>query len=218
MKERILNKIKIGEIRYGTLFLMWNEKEKKDILKQRLNIILFNNNKDIINSIRNLDVRFKNTTKVIAFLKKLKEVLKEFYENMQDNIKIINNFEKQINEGMLNLIEKEDIINQIEKFKKIINELDIKYKLKTSIFFTYFFKNKKAKNIIKNEEEIFVEAEENFKQLKLLFEENLVYKIDEPIIIDCYNALKNKSDINIQTELNFLKDYFDLKYIDSLYR
>ena len=217
LKERILNKIKIGEIRYGTLFLMWNEKEKKDILKQRLNIILFNNNKDIINSIKNLDVRFKNTTKVIAFLKKLKEVLKEFYENMQDNIKIINNFEKQINEGMLNLIEKEDIINQIEKLKKIINDLDIKYKLKTSIFFTYFFKNKKAKNIIKNEEEIFVEAEENFKQLKLLFEENWVYKIDEPIIIDCYNALKNKSDINIQKELNFLKDYFDLNYIDSLY-
>ena len=218
LSGQILNKIKKGEIKYKSVFSMWLEKEKKEIIKERLNILLFNNIKDVDDCMKEIDTRFKNIIKATTFIKKLKIVFKEFYEiKHQNDIKTVNDLEKQINEKMLNEIEKEETKATIDKLQKIIPDLDRKYKLKSSIFFTYFFKTKKANNVLKKEDDIFSEVEEDFKKLKSFFEENWFSKIDESIVKECYKALKNKTDKIIQSELRFLKDNFGLKELDNLY-
>ena len=219
VSSKLFDNIKKGEIKVRYFYQIWEEKEKRKLLKQRLNILFLNNSKDADDCIRFLESKFKDLMKINTFLMKLNEVLKEFYENKhRNNISIINSLEKQINEGMINEIENPDIKNKIEQIRQIIPDLDKKYNLKCSIFFTHFLKSQKAKKtVIKNEDEIFIETEYSFNQLKLLFEENWIYKIDEPLINDCYNALKDKSDNNIYSELKLLRDYFDLKAIDDLY-
>ena len=128
----------------------------------------------------------------------------EFYESThQDNIKIISNLEKQINEGKLNEIEKEDTTKDIDMMNKLLPDLEKKYELKLSIFFTSFFRTKKARYILKKEEDIFKETLEDLNKLKSFFEPNWINNIDESIIKECYKALKNQTDENIQNELNF---------------
>jgi hypothetical protein len=58
---------------------------------------------------------------------------------------------------------------------------------------------------------------DELNKLKPFFEENWINKIEELIIKECYKALKNQTDENIQNELKFLRDYFELKKIDDLY-
>ena len=218
LSGQILEKIKKGDIKYNSFYSMWTNKEKKEILKQRLDIILFNNIKDVDDCMKNFDTRFKNIIKIKLYLKKLNEVLKEFYENThQNNIKIITDLDKRINEGMLNEIEKPETKKKIEEINTILPDLEKKSKFKSSIFFTYFYRMKKANNLFKKEDEIFTETEETLKKLKPFFQENWINNIEEAIIKECYKALKNKSDKNVKAELKFLKDYFELKQIDDLY-
>ena len=129
-----------------------------------------------------LDERYKTIIKIIKYLKKLSGVLKEFYQIMyNENIKEISNLENQINVGMLNFIEKEEIKCKIDEITKFFQDFDLdkKAKLKQSKLFIDFFITKKANNSIKKEDELFNETEKDFIQLKSFFEENWINKIDE---------------------------------------
>ena len=216
----ISDKISKGEIKFRELSAMWVEKEKKNMIRERLDILLFNNINDVEKCMKELDERYKKIIKTTIELKKLNAVLKEFYEiTHQNNIKDIGILEKKINEGMLNEIDKKETKESIDKMNSIMPkaDLDKKFKLKKSIFFTHFYKAKKANNILKKEEDIFTETEQDFNKLKPFFEDNWIEKIDEVIIKECYRALKNKSDKNIKEELKFLRDNFNLKEKDDLY-
>ena len=68
--------------------------------------------------------------------------------------------EKEIKAGNLNIIDKEEIKNRINELKNILPDLDKKSKLKNSIFFVYLFRNKKEKDTISKEDDIFKETEE----------------------------------------------------------
>ena len=218
LSGEIMEKIKQGEYRYKSLSSMWIGKEKKELMKERLNIILFNNKEDVEKCLKEFDKRFLKIIQKTTELKKLKIVFKEFYEfTHQENIKLISSLEKRINEGKLNEIEKEDIKNNIDNLKKLVPDLEKKYRLRSSIFFTSFFKTKKARYILKKEEDIFKETLEDLNKLKSFFEPNWINNIDEPIIKECYKALKNQTDENIQNELKFLRKNFELKNIDDLY-
>ena len=53
---------------------MWIEKEKRELMKERLNIILFNNKEDVEKCVKELDKRFLNIIKIVTNLKKLQKV------------------------------------------------------------------------------------------------------------------------------------------------
>ncbi len=210
-----IDKSKNGEISYSGIYPFLVKNEKKDILKERLKILFFNNQGDIDACIKCFEDRFKKITQAIFYVRKLLGVLKEFYEvKHQKNIKMIEDFEKQIKSGKLNEIEKPANKSKFETMHQILPDLDDKCKLKQSQFFLHFFQTRKA-NSIKKEDEIFEEALKDFEKLKGLFEENWINKIDESIVKECYKALKNMKSIKV--ELKRIKDYYKLNNIEDLY-
>ena len=218
--KKILNDFKTGNIKYSLFSSMWSTNDKKNIIKNRINIILYNNANDIEICMKELDDRYKKIMKIIKYLSKLSRVLKEFFPiKHKNNIILLNNLEKQIKGGKLNDIENDEIKSKIDEMHKIIpdDDLDKKAKLKISRFFTSFFNTKKLNNLIKKEDEIFNETEKDFIKLKTLFEDNWINKIDEIIIKDCYKELKNMNDAQILSNLKFLRNYFELKDINDLY-
>ena len=212
---KILDKIKIGDIKYNNFNSMWLAKKK--ILEERLNILFFNNEQDVKSSMKKFEEYFKKFVIVKTLFKKLGEVFKEFYEiTHQNNILKLENLDKEIKAGNLNIIDKDEIKNRVDELKNILPDLDKKYKLKGSIFFVHLFKSKKEKDTISKEDDIFKETEEEFKKLNSLFKENWITEVDESIIKEFYKALKNASDQTILKELTSIKNYFGLNEFDEL--
>ena len=213
--NNFIKKCKEGEMSYSSVSSIRSNKEKKALLKERLSILFFNNQEDVENCLKIFDETFVKINKVLGYIKKLLSVLKEFFEiKHQKNIKMIEIFEKDIKAGKLNEIEKPANKSKLETMKQILPDLDDKFKLKNSKFFTYFFRNKKA-NSLKKEDEIFNETFKDFEKLKAFFEENWINKIDESIVKEIYKASKNMTDLKLQ--LKNIRDRFKLQNIDDLY-
>ena len=211
-----IKKCKDGDISYRALYPLMSNEEKKDLLKKRLNILYFNNQEDIDDCLKTLEEKFMKVKQVDDYIKKLLGVLKEFYrEKYYGEIKIIEEIEKKIELGKLNILEDTQDKNMFDEIHQIFPDLDTKYdKLKQSQFFVHIFRTKKEKSPKKKEDEILNEALKDFEKLKELYEDNWVYKIDELVMNECYNALKTMKDI--RTEINIIKDYFELEDIDEL--
>ena len=83
--------------------------------------------------------------KELAYIKKINGVLKEFYEvSHQDDIKMLEQFDKQIKTGKIKEIDEEENINKQKAIRNILPDLDNKYDLKNSKFFVHLFRNKKS--------------------------------------------------------------------------
>ena len=176
--QKILKYIKKGEIKYNIFNSLWKDEEKRKILKERLNILLFNNEKDINDCIESFKKYIIPIKRTIAYLEKLSKVLKTFYiKSHEDDIKLLDDLEKKIKNGMLNEINKEETKENLEKIKIILPDLDKKYKLLSSCIFLYFFEFKKAADNLRKEDDIFNETEKDFDKLEQLFEENWTTKI-----------------------------------------
>ena len=213
--EKILNKIKIGDIKYNIFNSMWLSKKK--ILEERLNILLFNNEQDVKSSMKIFEEYFRKFVIIKNLFRKLGDVFKEFYENThQNNIIKLETLDKEIKAGNLNIIDKDTIKNRVDELKNIIPDLDKKYKLKSSMFFVHLFRNKKEKDTISKEDDILKETEEEFKKLNSLFKENWITEVDESIIREFYKVLKNASEQTILKELTTIKNYFGLNEFDEL--
>ena len=205
---KILNKIKEGDIKYNLFNSIWLGKKK--ILEERLYILFFENEEDVKSNIKILEDYFKKFVITKSLFKKLVDVLKEFYENTHKiNIQKLEDLHKEIKEGNLNIIDKEEIKNRIDELKYILPDLDKKYKLKNSIFFVHLFRSKKEKNVLSKEDDIFKETEEEFKKLNSLFKENWITEVDESIIREFYNALKYASEQTILKELTTVNIILD---------
>ena len=217
--DKILNDIEAGNIKYDLFSSMWNSKDNKNILKDRINTINIKQLKNENEYMAKLEERYKNIITNKKYLKKLSGVLNEFYKIMyKDNIEEISKLENQINAGMLNVIEEKEIKSKIDEINNSFKDFDLdkKSQLKQSKFFTNFF-NIKKENLIKTEDEIFNETKEDFQKLKSFFEEDWMNKIDESIIKECYKEIKYMDDKKILSELKFLRDYFEIKDKDDLY-
>ena len=216
LTSKFLDKIKEGDIKYNLFNSMWMGKKKK-ILEERLNILFFNNEEDVKSSMKIFDDYFKKFILIKTMFKKLGEVFKEFYEKThENNIKKLDDLDKEIKAGNLNIINKVEIKNRIDELKNIIPDLDKKYKLKSSIFFVYLFRGKKEKDTISKEDDIFRETEEEFKKLNSLFNENWITEVDESIIKEFYKSLKTASENLISKELETLKNIFGKQEFDEL--
>ena len=215
LRDKILNKIKIGDIKYKLFISTWIDKKK--IFEERLNILFFNNKQDTKNSMKIFEDYFKKFINAKNLFKKLGEVLKEFYAiTHKENIKKLEVLIQKIKDGNLNIIDKSEIKKGIDEFKNIFPDLDKKYQLKNSIFFVHLFRIKKVNNKINKEDDIFKEAKEKFKKLNSLFNENWITDIDESLFKEFYRVLKDSSGKKILKELIILKSYFELKDFNEI--
>ena len=215
LSNKILRKIEIGEIKCKSINSFLRNQEKKRLLNERLNIILFNNKDDVEKCLKIFDTKFKQYIKAQVNLKILHGVLSDFYEiTFQKDLKLLDELQNKMNTGTINLIE--NIQRELDIIKNKIPDLDKKCKLKTSLFFTYFYKTNKSKKLAKKEEDIFNETEEDFKKLKSFFEKDWFKNIDEIIIKECYKSLRGKEKQDIYKELKLLRDYFGLKEYKDL--
>ena len=215
-KENVFNKIKTGDINYNLIKQIYPNEAKRNIFKEKLTILYFNNQNDVEESMKILKTKFLEiTTKVLPFLEKLKRVLKEFFENEhKNNLAKIEKLSNVIKSGNLNEIEKNNIKNEIEQCHNIFpkEEYEKNTKLIDSQFFLQLYRTSKANNVnLKNERDLFQQTEDEFNKLKLLFEsENWSREIPESTIKICLLRLKQEKSKKLKDELNSLKKYYNI--------
>ena len=121
---KIKDNIKAGKINFNLLHSYWNKerknKEKKDIIKERLTIILLDNKKEVDIFIRELKAKYNKIIEIFEYFQKLKTIIKEIFEaKYQSKISYLMNLEEQIKEGLLNIIEDGEIKTKIDEIFKI---------------------------------------------------------------------------------------------------
>jgi len=216
LQDEIINLFKKGEIKYNEIS-PWMSTPKKDILRERLNILSFHNEEDVNNCFISINKYLKRIQLISGYIKQLLSVLKEFFESSHKiNIELLENFEKEIKDDMIKNIENKNIQDKYEEIHKILPDLTKYTNLKNSIFFIKFFQEKKMKNPLKNEKDIFEESEKDYQKLKLFFDKNWVSLIDEEIIKNIYNIIKSIQENEIEKELNKIKEYNKLDNIKDL--
>jgi hypothetical protein len=152
-------------------------------------------------------------------INKLNNVLKEFYQNKhKDDIIFLNELENNIKNGFLNEVKKEKTQADLLKLDNILPDLELKNNLKNSLFFIHFYKKNKSnkKNQLKDDDQIFEMAKNDFEKLKLLFEREQFRDIEDSIIKTCYDAVKSLEKNEVKKEIVFLKKYFKLQNLDEL--
>ena len=220
-KEKMMKKIKDGEISYDLFKKCYISKDKKEIFMKKLKIFLFNNDEDFNTCINILTKRFNDIIKIIGNINKLKNILKEFLsEEHKVDIKRVENLGDQIKTGMMNEIEKPEFKNEFNEISLILSkeDYDKMVVLKESMFFVQLFRAKKANNFtLKKESQIFKQTEEEFNKLKLFFlSENWSKDIPETTIKDCFKGLKSEQKRKLKIELKNLINYFKIKDYDDL--
>ena len=219
-KEKMIKKIKEGEISFDLFKKSYITKEKKEIFYKKLKIILFNNEDDFKECTNSLTKRFSDIIKVLGNINKLKDILIKFLaeENKADIIKV-ENLGDQVKVGMMNEIEKSEFKKEHEEIFKILTkeDYDKMIKLKDSIFFVELFRARKAGGFLKKESKIFKQTEEEFNKLRLFFQsDNWSNDIPETIITDCFKGLKNEKRNKLRPELKNLINYFKIENFDEL--
>ena len=215
LKNTILNNIKKGEIKYDLISSWLNDKEKKYLLKERLNILCFNYENEVNECIESYYYYCNKINETINYLQKLSNVLKKFFPiEQQKGIKYIEDLEKEIKTGQLNEVDKKKEQLNIDRY--ILKDLDLDEmdKLKSSIFFFNLFNKKKLNKSNLNEMETFKITKTDFMKLKLLFNNNW---IENKIINEYSDIIKKIDEKELEKELNLLKEYFSLNYIDESY-
>ena len=217
LEDKISNNIKKGEIKYNIVSPWYINNNKKQLLIERLRILFFQNDDEVNKCMEAIKQYFIQITKAISYIKKLDDVLNKFYvKKHAKEIKFLDEFEKRIKGGNMNIMEKKEIKDVFDQIHTIVPDLDKKKSLKDSVFFYNFFKNLKDKEPLKPEDDIFKETEKNFEKLKLLFGNDWINNIDEKIVKEMYSSIKAIDEKAIEKELNFLVKYFKLENINNL--
>jgi len=215
-KENIQKKIKEGEINFNSFKIINILAKNREIFKEKLRILFFNNNEIVEEDMNILKKYFLGALKHLGFISKLSGILKEFYEcTHKNNITKLEKLSNKINFGMLNSIENTEVIKELDEIKKIIPPEEFKKKLdlRNSIFFMQLYKaNKNNNNFLKNEEKIFQQTEKDFEKLKLLFKsENWSNEIPESIIKECLKGLNHQKKGALKSELKLLIKIFKIE-------
>ena len=204
-------------MKYNIVGPWYHNLEKRKLLTERLNIIFFYNERDVKECLNSIKDYFLKITIVEALINKLKRILNEFFQiKYSKDIKELDNFEKEIKEGMMNIITKEEIQNKKEYFNRLLPNLEKLETLRRSKFFGEFYSNLKKASPLLKEDEIFKQTENKFEKLKLLFDYNWVNIIEESIIKECYKAIKGLEEEEIENQINILKKYFKLNVDDLM--
>ena len=206
LKDKIINDLKNGNIKYNLIRSWLIDNEKKKLLIDRLNILSFGNTKEITDFIKSLEKDINQSNEVLKDAIKLKELLKEFFPmEQQKNIEYINNYENELKVKLLKDAKiKFNHINDL-----LFNEMN---KLKSSKIFLNILYKKKGENINKDGISIFKYAQKEYIKLRELldvnWEENIIEIIEE-------FPFKNLSENEIEEELFILKKYFEMNNINE---
>ena len=212
-KENVLKKIDEGEINCNSYIELFFNFKNRDIFKEKLRIILFNNNEEIEKHMKIFIKNFHEFSKPLFLLDNLIKVLKSFYEYFhKNNIDKLEKLRNKIFSGMLNQIGESEVIEEMNKIMPP-KELEKKYKLSDSLFFMQLYKANKLECIdFMTEEEIFQLTETDFNQLKLFFiDEAWWIKLPFPILKECFKSLNYKKKEALGNELRTLKKIFEIK-------
>ena len=212
-KENILKKIDEGEINCNSYIEIFLTFEKIKIFNEKLKILSFNNSEEIEKLMKIFRKNFPEFSKPLFLLDNLIKVLKTFYECLhKNNIDKLEKLRNKIFSGMLNQIEKSEVIEEMNKIMPP-EKLKKKYQLIDSLFFMQLYKVYKFKFIhFMTEEEIFQLTETDFNQLKLFFiDGEWSIKIPFPILKECFKSLNYKKKEALGKELRTLKKIFEIK-------
>ena len=118
--NKISNNIKTRERKYSLINSWFQKPQKYKILIERLNILFFQNENEVKNC---MEIIKKYIAKISEInIQKLNVILKEFFElSHKNDIEFLENVEKEIKDGMLNIIDKKEIIDKINNIYKIEN-------------------------------------------------------------------------------------------------
>ena len=110
---RIKNNIKTGEIKFrlvdkiGNYDSLYCGDDKIDIkiIKEKLNLILFNDEKEVEIYLNFMNEGKNKIYEILQYIKKMEDVIQEFYEvKYKNEIPILNNIKNEIKEGNINMI------------------------------------------------------------------------------------------------------------------
>ena len=215
--NKISNNIKTGELKYSLINSWYQKPQKYKILIERLNILFFQNENEVKNCMEIIKKYITKISEITEYIQKLYAILKAFFElSHKNDIEFLENLEKEIKDGMLNIIDKKKIIDKINNIYKIIPDLEIIFQLKSSKIFLGLFNNKKAIKKYEKDLDILKEAKIDYNSLKILFEEDWIVKMDIIFIKDFRKILIEIDDDKIENELNFMITYFKINNFNLL--
>ena len=229
--ETILSKIKAGEIKYNSFIKAWEKLETRPIFLNKIKILFFNNEDDVKICADKFKEIFTKTMKIKVGIDNLISIFTEFYKKkFKNEINHLENLKAQFQSGYVNQIENQKFPEKIEELKNVFKQepeypdFNEHLLLKQSLFFTHFFQKIKSTFLGKNDEsDIFKKALEDFNLLKHFFVDDWLSQIPDPIIKECYKALKlnateeKKEQKNVSAigkELKTLSKYFKIKDFD----
>ena len=220
-KENFLKKIKNREINFEANKKVFLNANVREIFKEKLSILFFNNNEIIDENLMVLKKLFLEIIVFIKFINDINRIFKTFYENQyNNNIDKLEKIKNIINLETWDKIEKSEIKKEIDDMHNIFSpeEFKMKLALSDSLFFMQLYKVNKLKNIhFKTDEEIFQKTEDDFAQLKTLFiSRNWQNEIPEQILNECCKSLKYQKEATLYSELRLLKRIFEIKDFSDL--
>ena len=203
----IENNIKEYNISFNEISIFFENEKNKDIFKNRLYYLNFLDEKKSNEQFRNLEKKFNEIKKYIEYFEIIYNDFNEFFpiklEKDLDKIsKIISNLK---NEKMNNI----DKIYDEEKkyYAKYLEDAKRRNKLKESNFFNEILKFNQ-KNISRfNENKIQAKTENEFNQLKIIFKNEGITKVDEKISEVCLLPFQKNGE-NLKKELEALSKLF----------
>lgn len=122
IKDNMLKKISKGEINYNSFknIIIAFGSEKRNIFKEKLRLLFFDNKDDYEESKKLLIKKFTATRLQIIYLERLNSILKKFFViEHKNDIKKVEILHDLIKNGMLNEIEKQKIKKDIDEIHKI---------------------------------------------------------------------------------------------------
>lgn len=226
LSNKILDDINNGNLQYSCIEPIFKNEEKKQIFLDKLKILLFFKERNYLEEATNyyrkvIENYISKIYQTIENLNDFEEALRLFFEaNYINYIKItagaekIENVKNEITKGMLNILNKEYIkeeLYNINQFNNSIPDFEKILNLKSSaIFLNLFYNYKLNKALKKTNENILDKSINDFEQFEKLFQKDWIKELDKNLL----KVIKEIDDDKIEDELKLMKKYFNVKNLE----
>ena len=204
------DKIEKLEIKYNDISICFQNGKNKNIFKQKLLYLYFEDK----------EKQEKNFAKLESKMKEIKSKIEDFelifgdfrdffYIKHEKDLEKITKICFDLKSNNLNYFEKH-LVKEYETYSKYLESAQKRKKLKRSVFFNEILKHNQNNVFKNNEEKALEETEKMFSQVKIIFNPDGLNKIDENLLDICVKPFRDNSD-GLITELNILSEFFDVK-------
>jgi len=202
-------KIKKNDIQFNILYPYFKEgKNLEEILKQKISIIFFNDEKTSFNYFRILKSRVLALIKVKNDLELICRYFIDFYPNAHsEDIKLIAKVFLSLDNNNLNYFEL-NYKKDYDKYIKYLEEAKIGFEKKSCLFYNQIL-NESKKYYNNDDLKCIEETEKKFNELRKIFEEDVIDEIDGNLLILCTAPFIEEKD-KILSELKKLISIFKI--------